>query len=213
MPRRVICMARVLGAGGSEVGHLVADALGYQHVDEEIVQQAAASEGVSLDALDDVERRKTFIDKVFRNLALSGGVEGYMAGAAAELAPSLSAISETKSLRALIRKSIEETADRGDVVIVSHAASYALTGRPDVLRVLVTASRQTRLARVVATGSSDEKRAAKMVTQDDAGRAAYLKQFYGVDSESPTHYDLVLNSDSIPIELIADLVVRAASAD
>ena len=162
-------------------------------------------------ALDDVERRKTFIDKVLQNLALAGGVEGYMVGVAG-LAPAPSSTGDPKSLRTLIRKSIVETADRGDVVIVSHAASYALTGRPDVLRVLVTASRETRVARAVAAGSVDEKRAAKVIAEDDAGRAAYLKQFYGVDAELPTHYDLAINSDTISPAVIAELVVGAARA-
>ena len=58
-----------------------------------------------------------------------------------------------------------------------------------------------------------EKQAAKAVTEDDAGRAAYLKQFYGVDSELPTHYDLALNSDSLSTGVIAQLIVRAALAD
>ena len=113
----------------------------------------------------------------------------------------------------MIRTSIEETADRGDVVIVAHAASYALAGRDDVLRVLVTASPETRQARAAADGSLDAKRAAKVVNQDDAGRAAYLKQFYGVDHELPTHYELALNSDSLSTTVMADLIVRAASAD
>ena len=120
---------------------------------------------------------------------------------------------DSQSLRALIRQSIVETADRGDVVIVSHAASYALAGRSDVLRVLVTASRETRLARAAAAGSLGEKQAAKAVTEDDAGRAAYLRQFYGVDHELPTHYDLALNSDSLSTGVIAQLIVSAALAD
>ncbi len=207
----MVCISRILGAGGTEVGLLVADALGFRHVDEEIVQQAAAAEGLSTEALDEVERRKTFIDKVLQNLALAGGVEGYMVGVSGLTPPGPS--SDPTLLRALIRKSIEETADRGDVVIVSHAASYALTNRIDVLRVLVTASPTTRAARVAIDGSHDEKRAAKIIAEDDAGRAAYLKKFYGVERESPTHYDLALNSDSMPTEVIADLVVRAALAD
>ena len=67
-------------------------------------------------------------------------------------------------------------------------------------------------ARAAADGSLDAKRAAKVVTEDDAGRAAYLKQFYGVDHELPTHYELTLNSDSLSASAMADLVVRAASA-
>ena len=212
MARRVICISRILGSNGPDVGQRVAEELGYMHVDEEIVQQAAASQGVSVDELANVERRTTFLDRVLRSLAASGGVEGYMTGIAA-VTPPANRTRDPQSLRGLIRQSIEETADRGEVVIVSHAASYALAGRNDVLRVLVTASRETRLARVVAAGSLDEKQGAKAVTEDDAGRVAYLKQFYGVDNELPTHYDLALNSDSLSTNVIAQLVVRAALAD
>jgi cytidylate kinase len=124
----------------------------------------------------------------------------------------LSAGTDPKSLRALIQKSIHETAERGDVVIVSHAASYALAGSDDVLRVLVTASAETRAGRAAQEGSLDNKTAAKAVADSDAQRAAYLRRFYNVGDELPTHYDLALNSDSLSIELMSDLVVRAASA-
>ena len=87
---------------------------------------------------------------------------------------------DSKSLRALIQKSIHETAAQGDVVIVSHAASYALSGSDDVLRVLVTASPETRADRTGEAASLDSKKAAKVVADSDAARAAYLKRFYGV---------------------------------
>ena len=96
---------------------------------------------------------------------------------------------------------------------MSHGASYALAGRHDVLRVLVTASRETRPGRAAAAGSLDARRAAKVVTDDDAGRAAYLRDFYGVDDELPTHYDLALNSGTLSTDVIAQLIVRAAVAD
>ena len=211
MARRVICISRILGSGGPEVGRQVAEQLDYLHVDEEIVQQAAASQGVSVDELADVERRTTFMDRVLQSLAAAGGVEGYMVGVAA-VGPASTGFHDRKSLRSLIRRSIEETAERGNVVIVSHAASYALAGRDDVLRVLVTASRDARLARAAEAGSLSEKQAAKVVNEDDAGRSAYLKEFYDVDTELPTHYDLALSSDTLSTDLIADLIVRAASA-
>jgi len=50
-----------------------------------------------------------------------------------------------------------------------------------------------------------------MIAESDAARAAYVKRFYGVGDELSTHYDLVLNSDSLPIELMSDLVARAAT--
>ena len=117
------------------------------------------------------------------------------------------------SLRGLIQKSIQETAARGSVVIVSHAASFALASHDDTLRVFITAPVDVRVDRVAAEGSLDVKRAAKAVTDDDAARASYLKEFYGVSHELPSHYDLVFNTQALPQETIATLIVTAAHAD
>lgn len=189
---------------------MVADSLGYRLVDEEIVQQAAESNGVSVEELADAERRTKVIDRLTRNLALAGGAAGLMTAGAGTI--DLMGGADPKSLRSLIQKSIHETAARGDVVIVSHAASYALAGSDGVLRVLVTASHDTRAGRAAQDGSLDRKKAAKAVAESDASRADYLKRFYSVGDELPTHYDLALNSDSLSIELMSDLIVRAATA-
>jgi cytidylate kinase len=211
MARRVICIARVSGTGGGDVGRAVADVLGYRFVDEEIVQQAAEAEGISVEELADVERRTSVIDRLLQNLAMAGGSGGYAVGVAG-FASGVGGVNDPKSLRSMIQKSIHETAERGEVVIVSHAASFALTGRSDVLRVLVTASQETRARRAAESGDLDGKAASKAIADDDAGRASYLKRFYGVSAELPTHYDLVINSDTLDNRTITDLVVRAASA-
>ena len=117
---------------------------------------------------------------------------------------------DKNSLRGLIRQSVNETADEGNVVIVSHAASYALADRANVLRVLVTASPETRARRLAEANGLAEKEATKSIASNDAGRADYLKRFYGVPQESPAHYDLVVNTDRIPVERLAELVVAAA---
>jgi len=87
--------------------------------------------------------------------------------------------------RSLIREAIHETAEEGDVVIVSHGASMALAGREGVLRVLITASPETRAGRIAAAGLG-ERDAAKAVKESDAARADYFKRFYrlGCTSES-----------------------------
>jgi cytidylate kinase len=211
MTRRVVCISRIAGAGGEQVGRIVADSLGYRLVDEEILQQAAESSGVSVEELADVERRTKVIDGLLRNLAVAGSAAAVMTPGGAGAAD-LGSGADPKSLRALIQQSIHETAAQGDVVIVSHAASYALVGRADVLRVLVTASPETRSARAAEAAAVDSKKAVKAVADSDANRAAYLKRFYNVGDELPTHYDLALNSDSLSIETMADLVVRATSA-
>jgi cytidylate kinase len=113
-------------------------------------------------------------------------------------------------LRELIRTAIEETAGRGNVVIVAHAASHALASQPDVLRVLVTASPSIRRARVASERDVSEKDATREVDRSDAARADYLKRFYGAKNELATHYDLVVNTDRLlPAEAVS-LVALAA---
>jgi cytidylate kinase len=48
------------------------------------------------------------------------------------------------------------------------------------------------------------------VKDSDAGRRDYLRRFYNVDKELPTHYDLVVNTDVLSVEQAAELVSRAA---
>jgi cytidylate kinase len=208
MSRTVICVSHATGAGGTDLGRLVADKLGFRLVDEDIVTRAAEDQHVKVEELADVERRKSLLTRILRevaNRAAQGpGGEAMLVGAP-DLQP------KEDSLRGLIRRSIEETANEGDVVIVSHAASLALADRENVLRVLVTASPETRARRLVEDNGLDEKQAAKSIGASDAGRADYLKRFYGLAEELPTHYDLVVNTDRIPADQWSDLVASAAA--
>ena len=58
MTCRVVCISRARGAGGEEVGRLVADRLGFTYVDDDIVAWAAAKGGVGPGEVADEERRK-----------------------------------------------------------------------------------------------------------------------------------------------------------
>lgn len=204
----VICIARVGGSVGSEVGRRIAELLDYRFFDEEIVQRAAESEGIAVEELAEVEKRKGVLNRLLESLALGGAADGFMAGMPAVMPPL--SVMDPKGLRALIRKSILETAADGRAVIESHAASFALADHDNVLRVLVTASIATRTERILKANGGDAKKAAKTIENDNAGRADYLKKFYGVEQERSTHYDLVINSDHLSSDLIVDVVVRAA---
>jgi cytidylate kinase len=206
MPRTVICISHATGAGGTDLGRLVADQLGFRLVDEEIVTRAAESQDLNVDDLSDVERRKSLLSRILNEAAI-GAAMGSPDFAMFATEP----LPDKKSLRALIRQSINETAEEGNVVIVSHAASYALTDGANVLRVLVTASPETRVRRLIDANGLEEKEATKSIGANDAGRADYLKRFYGVAQEAPTHYDLVINTDRIPADRWFELVVNAAA--
>jgi cytidylate kinase len=203
----VVCISREQGAGAEETADRVANSLGYRLIDEEIVTRAALEAGVGRDVVEDVERRRRVVSKVIQTLGAAGiGGAGYTipAGALGLGEP------PSDELRAMILSVIEEEATAGNAVIVAHAASLALAPRDDVLRVLITASPQTRERRLADALGMDEKQAARTVKQSDAGRADYIKRFHKVGAELPTHYDLVINTDKLEPEHAARLIVHAA---
>ncbi len=203
MAARAVCISLTTGSFGDEVGRLVSTELGFWYVNDEIVARAAARENIDAELVADVERRKSLIERLLGQLALSGG--------AAYVAPPPDEVTgKSEEYRELIRDVIEESAAHGQVVIVSHAASFALTGQDGVLRVFVTASPEVRVRRVAEARGVDEEEAREAVEESDEGRADYLDRFYEVDRELPTHYDVVVNTDVLTTEQAAAIVVEAA---
>jgi cytidylate kinase len=207
----VICISGADGAGAQDVARLVAERLGIPLIDEAIVERAAREGGVEPHTVADVEQRKSFLARILDDLnpdtaaATGYAFAGFVPPAPHEPHPG------SDELRSLIRTAIEETAARGDAVIVAHAASHALASHEDVLRVLVTASADTRCDRLAEALGLDEPAAAKRLKDGDAGRADYLKRFYGISEERPTQYDLVLNTDRLEPEVAARVIADAAS--
>jgi len=200
-----VCISSEDGAGAADAARLAATSLGLRMIDEDIVTRAAQEAGVEREVVADVEARKSKLMRLLEGLGPAGMGTGYVvADPAAFTQPA------SNELQGLIKSVIEETAAAGGVMIVSHAASLALAGRPGVLRVLLTASPETRSARLSASLGIDAGEAASRLKRSDAGRADYIKRFYGLSSELPIHYDLVVNTDRLSPEDAAGLIVAAA---
>ena len=205
---RVVAISPTDGSGGEQLGAIVARELGFQLVNEEIVARAAREAGVGPEVVADVERRKSVLSRVLDSLAelapaTAAGMSGHGA-ATMELGPT------RDLLRDLIRTVLWESAERGNAVIVAHAASLALAKRTDVLRVWITGSQEARARRLAETQDITEDEATKLVARGDVNRADYLQRFYGVSAELPTHYDIVLNMDRVAPEDAVALVLSAA---
>jgi hypothetical protein len=200
----VVCISHATGAEGERVGRLVAERLGFRYLDDEIVVAAAEREQLDPKVVADVERRKSFVARFLESLGDAGAVETYAGVTGAPLPP------EDADLRSVINAVVRETAEQGRVVIASHAASIALADKPGVLRVLITGSPETRAERIAAAEKVPAQQAAKTVRDADSARAEYLRRFYRVKDELPTHYDVVVNTDALRPDEAASLVVHAA---
>ena len=207
MAYTVVCISATEGAAAEAVASLVASRLGFRLVGEQIVARAAESAGLKPHVVADVEPRKGLVRRLLKEMptssagyTLGGGMPVLEAGGPAD-----------DDLRGLIRSAIEEIAAQGDAVIVAHAAALALDDKPHALRVFVTASPQTRAERIADVRDCGEKEARKLVSRGDAERADYRRRFYDARSEGPADYDLIVNTDRLPVEQAAELIVRATA--
>ncbi len=201
----VVCISRAVGANGELVGQIVSQGLGFRYLDHEIVSRAAEKLGVPVDLVADVESRRSLTRRLVEEVLADMGGAAMLTGAS----PPPRDTKASDDYRALIEQAIREAAQAGETVIVAHAASVALGERPGVLRVLVTASPDVRADRLTRQLELSAPEAKKAVREGDLARADYLKRFYGVKQELPTHYDLVVNTDALGPEDAAKLVLAA----
>ena len=187
MRASVICISRIDGAGGPEIGQLLAERVEFRYVDDGIIIAAAQAE-------------KLYPETVSYDESRDPG---------RQLEVDFNRFEKTEMVRDLIRNAIVATADEGNVVIVAHAASFALADRGNVLRVLVTASHERRVSRLSEAEGISAKAAAKRLKDSDKNREVYLKRFYGVSRELPTHFDLVVNTDRLTPETAVDTIAQA----
>jgi hypothetical protein len=205
MGYRAVALSQVGGAGGEHIGHELARKLGFAYLNEAIVAQVAEGSGVDAASVTEAERRKSFFTRV-SEAAGRASLDYVRADSALYL------FDETDRFLGLIRDTVRDAADSGNVVLVAHAACYACAGRLDVLRLCVTAPLPVRVSRVASQNGISESEAARLLRQSDAGRASYLKRVYGIDKESPADYDLVVNTERLTPDAAVGIVLGVVQA-
>ena len=204
MGYRAVALSQVDGSGAESIGRDVAQQLGFGYLNEAIVAQVAGDRGVDPAVVSEAEQRRSFFARVAEMAARAApNVTEH---------PPLYKFDETDMLLWLIRDALRDAADRGNVVLVAHAACYACSDRPDVLRVWVTAPPSTRASRVASALGLSDKDAAKSLRQSDAARASYLKRVHGIAEESNTDYDVVINTERLTTDAAVGLILGLVQA-
>jgi cytidylate kinase len=203
MGYRAVALSQVDGSGAESIGRDVAQQLGFGYLNEAIVAEAARIRGVDPAMIGDAEQRKSLFSRL-AEMALRAAPD-------MSSPPKLYAFDETDMLLWDIRDAVRDAADRGNVVLVAHAACYACAGRSDVLRVWVTAPPSTRASRLASALGLSDNEAAKSLRQSDAARA-HLKRVYEISEESNTDYDVVINTERMTTDAAAGLIVGLVRA-
>lgn len=209
MATRVISISRQVGTAGEEVARAVADRLGFRYVDYQVIQEAAAEAGVSPETVSEAEHTPSLLTRILEALARNPAMPA--AGWADPVPLTTSPLYTSADYRRFLEQVIRDLADRGECVIVGHAAQVILRDRADTVRALITGSPKFRARRIMTGMGVDEKEALKIIERTDNERLEYFRRFYDTGWLTPSTYDLCINTDRLSPGQAAEVIVQFAS--
>jgi cytidylate kinase len=74
----------------------------------------------------------------------------------------------------------------------------------------VIAPLPVRINRIMEEQKVDEDNARRQIEEYDNSRCAFIQRFFKRDIEDPEYYDMVVNTEHLPYDLAAQVIVRAA---
>ena len=208
--KKIITISREYGSGGSAIGKIVAEKLGWKYYDKQLIDLAADESGLS----------PKFIEKSEQSLS-SGWLYNMMLGsnyssnyATATTPNTLPLVDQIYNAQRTI---ILKVAKESPCVIVGRCADYILHtseefADSDILKLFVYANPDDRIKRAIEAYGIPEKDAKKTITQVNKRRANHYNTFTEWTWGAYEHYDLLINSSYAGIDGTADLIVNAAKA-
>lgn len=209
----VITIGREFGAGGEQVGHIVADRLGWKFVDRHLVAEVARKLAVSEEFVEKHdERRAGFLDRLLQQLA---GADFGSPQDPTIFTPPFhdAAFDPARAVLTLTQEAVRTAAADGNCVIVGRGSTYILRGEPGVLSVFLRAKVESRLRLVKELFNLDDETAGKRIRETDSHRAAWIRETFGHDWSNPAHYDMVLDTGTLGFAGAAEAVIAVASAN
>ncbi len=194
---KVICISREYGSGGHEIATKVAERLNIPCIDKEMMEQIMIDSDLPekmLVAAD--EKRKSPL----RYTSVYEGKYKEFYG----MAPN-------DILFELQKRYIREEAEKGDCVIVGRCAEEILKDMHHlVVNIFITAPVEWRVRRKMEeAGTQDRKRIEKEIKKVDKHRLSYYEYHTGKDWGIPHNYDVCLNSASMGIDRIVNLITES----
>jgi hypothetical protein len=183
-----ITIEREYGCGASEIAGLVASRLGWSLWDERLTQEIARLTESTPEA---VERREWRSDpvvyRIFQDF-LRGGFEGGL--------PPTNRLHllDARRIAAVSEIAVKTALDNGPSVIVGRGSQFFLHNRKDVFCVFLYASRDHKIRRLISRGESQD-RAIELVDTTDNSRAAFVRQYLGLQWLDPHLYHAMFNTE------------------
>jgi cytidylate kinase len=198
----IVTISRLYGSGGSEVAEKVAKLLGWELLDNEVVDAVASRLGLSVEEVKAREERMpSLVERLATALAL--GAQDWNPVASTRRPTEEQMLEVTQHI-------VEEAVSRGPVVIVGRGAQSMLSARTDAMHVFCYASRKAMIARCAERDKLSPADAARMVEDTNRRRREWVERNWERDWTAHENYHLSVNTGRLGIDESAQLIAHAA---
>ena len=202
--KTVITIARSYGSGGKTLGKLLADKMGINCYDREIIRMASDSSGIN-------EELFGRVDEKLKKSPLFGIVRSNPYKGNGVIPPESSNFVSDDNLFNYQAQVIKELAEKESCIIIGRCADYVLKDNPNVIRLYLYAPLEDCIKRVMAQNSITEKETIKKIETIDKYRSDYYKYYTGKEWNDARNYDFCLNTTSMSYEKLIQVVENIIS--
>ena len=193
----VITISREVGSGGRTIGRKLAEKLGVRFSDKELVDALQKKLNLTVDSIEELKgKKKRWLDDFIQMVApvpMSGMLVDGDSDYISEYNLSLSVNDVFEAEKEILNG----IADEGSCVIAGRSGFLVLKGRPNKVDILITASREKRIARIMDKQNLPRQKAEEVIDSVDKARDNYVKRYTGQSRYDARNYHIVLNMDYI----------------
>ena len=193
----VITISREVGSGGRTIGRKLAEKLGVRFSDKELVDKLQKKLNLTVDSIEELKgKKKRWLDDFIQMVApvpMSGMLVDGDSDYISEYNLSLSVNDVFEAEREILNG----IADEGSCVIAGRSGFFVLKDRPNKADILITASRDKRIARIMEKQNLSRQKAEEVIDSVDKARDNYVQRYTGQSRYDARNYHIVLNMDYI----------------
>lgn len=194
----IVTLARQYGCGGRIVGKKLAEKLGYNYYDNDLIKMAAKTNGVDENYYRDAdEKARSKFSSVF---AYGSPTGGYFMPMYSDLVVN----DQLFYTQAAIIKEIS----LNPCVIVGRCADYILRDKTNLVSIFLHANMETRKLRLSERYGIEDKNLDKLITKADKRRATYYNTYTDQQWGDSKRYDLCIDTSRITIDQVVEVITN-----
>ena len=193
----VITISRTVGSGGRTIGRKLAEKLGVRFSDKELIDALQAKLNLTAESIEELKgKKKRWLDD-FIQMVAPVPMSGLLVSGESDYVSEYNSTLSVNDVFEAEKEILNGIADEGSCVIAGRSGFFVLKDRPNKVDILITASRENRIARIMRKQNLSYEKAAQVLDSVDKARDNYVLRYTGQSRYDARNYHIVLNMDYI----------------